>query len=85
MCSSVSLTDNAPVSQRFSHSFQKEEKYSYHPHMPQISNKEQFAWTKAEAHYICACPNYLANNKYTRKEQVDEEKIEKLFPHEHCS
>lgn len=53
----------------------------HHVDMPQTSNEDQLTRTKTEARYICACPNYLANNNYTGKEQIDEDKTEELFPH----
>lgn len=54
-------------------------KILYHLDIPETSNEEQLAWTKAEAYYICACPNYSANNKCTRKEQINEGKKKSYF------
>lgn len=54
-------------------------KILHHLDMPQTRNEDQLTWTKAEAHYICACPNYLAKNKYTGKEQIDEDKTRTYF------
>lgn len=55
-------------------------KILYHLDISEMSNEEQLAWTKAEEYYICACPNHLANNKCTRKEQIDEgERKEKSY------
>lgn len=61
--------------------FRKEENTPSSGYATSTKRGSAYVEQKQKHCYICACPNYLANNKYSGKKQKDEDKTEELFPH----